>query len=499
VYRRTSIFRWISLLAIVAAAGCSSEPPESDVLISERPAASSSASQAPPESARADASPPPAEPATTADPAPEAQAAEQTPPPVDRPVYDADRLAAAGVRSIAGKHLTLYTDLAPDAEIDQLPAVFDLAAPQWAEYFGVPVASLDDWRVDAFLMADRERFVALEMLPAELPAFRHGLAQADHFWLNEQPTPYYRRHLFLHEGTHLFMMRWLGSLGPPWYAEGMAELFATHQLEDGRLALRHMPSHPDEVPRLGRIKMIQDAVLQRRALPLDRVLAYSDTAHQEDEAYAWCWALAALLDAHPRYQERFRALPAALAGRRGAAAVTRRVRDVYAADWGDLAEEWQNMIVTLDHGHDLARTAINLAPGRPLADLAAGEAGLTVHVTAERGWINSGLLLEAGRTYRIEAEGRCQIAADPRIWWSEPGGVTIRYLRGQPLGMLLAAVRPVDDSEAGPSPFIAPLSIGLGRTITPEKSGTLFFLINDSPGELDDNAGEYVARILPPS
>ena len=34
------------------------------------------------------------------------------------------------------------------------------------------------------------------------------------------------------------------------------------------------------------------------------------------------------------------------------------------------------------------------------------------------------------------------------------------------------------------------MTVGLGNPITPEQSGTLFFKINDSAAELDDNAGE---------
>jgi hypothetical protein len=63
--------------------------------------------------------------------------------------------------------------------------------------------------------------------------------------------------------------------------------------------------------------------------------------------------------------------------------------------------------------------------------------------------------------------------------------------------MLLAAIRPTDGEPGDLSPFLAPLPIGLGAVITPAQSGTLYLIINDSPGELDDNAGELVARILP--
>ncbi len=57
----------------------------------------------------------------------------------------------------------------------------------------------------AFVMQDREQFAALGLMPAERPEFVNGYANGWEFWLVEQPSDYYRRHLLLHEGTHAFM------------------------------------------------------------------------------------------------------------------------------------------------------------------------------------------------------------------------------------------------------------------------------------------------------
>src|SRR5262245_31155580 len=50
---------------------------------------------------------------------------------------DEARARAAGIRKLAGRHLVLFTDVPSSPEVDRLPAIFDLALPQWAEYFGV--------------------------------------------------------------------------------------------------------------------------------------------------------------------------------------------------------------------------------------------------------------------------------------------------------------------------------------------------------------------------
>jgi hypothetical protein len=44
--------------------------------------------------------------------------------------------------------------------------------------------------------------------------------------------------------------------------------------------------------------------------------------------------------------------------------------------------------------------------------------------------------------------------------------------------------------------LVRPVPVGLGTTLTPPDSGTLFFRINDSAAELADNAGELTVRVM---
>jgi hypothetical protein len=109
--------------------------------------------------------------------------------------------------------------------------------------------------------------------------------------------------------------------------------------------------------------------------------------------------------------------------------------------------------------------------------------------------------LDAGKTYRISARGRYQIAAEKDAPWPcEPGGVTIEYHDGRPLGILLGAIYDGPQSaERGANvrqgAFAMPLSIGLGRTVKPEASGTLYLRVNDSAGRLGDNRGRLTIRV----
>lgn len=415
-----------------------------------------------------------------------ADAAARWIPNLPRMRIDDARAAAAGIRKLSGRRLTLYTDMPAAAEIDRLPEVFDQAFPQWCEHFQVDPAKHADWGLTGFLIRDKARFRGAGLLPEGLPPFEHGFARNYEFWWYDQPSDYYRRHLMLHEGTHAWMNTILGACGPPWYMEGIAELLSTHRFADGRLKLNHIPRRREDVPHWGRIRIIKDAFAENRGKQLVNVIEYSASAHRETEPYAWCWAAAALLDGHPRYRDRFRQLYKDV--RR--TDFTDRFYRLMGDDWDQLCEEWQLLVATLEYGHDVAGTAIDFTPGRPLP-----AAGATVTVTAKAGWQNTGLRLRSGTAYRLRASGRYQVAEKPQIWWCEPGGVSIRYYRGRPLGMLLAAVREDRPESTDLSVLVHPAAVGLQAELTPRKAGTLFLKINDSPAELHDNAGELEVQI----
>jgi len=405
--------------------------------------------------------------------------------PAQRLAVDEVRAAQLGIRKVSGKRLRMFTDLATGAEIDSLPDAFDQAFPQWCQYFGVDPKAHEDWWVTGFVMQDKARFQRAGLLPEDLPPFSRGYSRRYELWLYDQPSDYYRRHLLLHEGTHAFMETILGGLGPPWYAEGIAEMLGTHRWQGGRLTLGVIPASREEVPLWGRIKFVTDGYAAYKAKTLEQVLKYDERAHRETEPYGWCWAAAVLLDRHPRYQERFRQLRQFVR----APDFNARFHQLIGNDWNDLSEEWQVFVGNLEYGHDIPRTVIDFTPGRPLP-----AAGATVTVAADRGWQNSGLRLVASTAYRLRATGRYQVANRPQIWWCEPNGVSIRYYKGRPLGILLGAIRP-DTPTGGPSALLRPITIGLQRSLVPKQSGTLFLKINDSAGELADNTGSLTVHV----
>ncbi|MBI2478473.1 MAG: hypothetical protein HYV60_07495 [Planctomycetia bacterium] len=404
------------------------------------------------------------------------------------PQIDEERVAASGIRKIVGKHLILYTDLPEAAAIEELTQVFAAAVPQWSEYFGVDAASVESWQQVGYMMQDKTRFVTAGLLPNDLPPFLHGFQRGSELWLYEQPSDYYRRHLLLHEGTHGFMKRFLGGAGPPWYMEGTAELFGTHRWQNDQLTLRWFPEDKELTSFWGRIKVIQDEVRAGSGREIANILRFDKTAHLQVEPYAWSWAVAAFFDSHPRYRDRFHEL------RKFAPddtfSFSQRFYDSLQAEWPGIARQWHVYIANMDYGFDVAREAID---PRIAGELPTG--GATVSIAADRGWQSTGYRLESGAKYKLEAAGRYQLADQPGIWWCEPNGVTIRYHKGLPLGILLGAIVDESASDGGAIPLVTPKAIGMGGEYPIEEGGTLYLRVNDSPAELKDNAGSLEVRI----
>jgi hypothetical protein len=405
-----------------------------------------------------------------------------------KPTFEAGKIRAAGIRKIESKHLVLYTDLPPSKAIDQLPMVFDLAVPQWCEYFEIDPAKAADWQLIGCLIQEKNRFAGAGLFPSDLPDFPHGYHRDWQSWVYKQPSEYYDRHLVLHEGTHAFMRSFLGGAGPPWFMEGMAEYLGTHRWDGEQLTLGYMPRDNDEVPYWGRVKIIQDDFAANRGQSLQNVLEFGPQAHRRTEAYAWSWAAVTLLAEHPLSKQAFREMFAHV--KLPAQPFAERLKHKLGDTWPKLVEQWQLLVADMQYGYDVPRNAIRFAAGQPLP-----AAGAEVAVDATHGWQSSGYTLRAGSTYKITATGSYTLATDPKPWISEPGGVTIRYYDGRPLGMLLGASRPDLLPDGAITPLATPGAIGLEQEVTPNFDGVLYLSINEDPAQWADNSGSLTVRI----
>ncbi len=225
--------------------------------------------------------------------------------PAEQPI-DVSALLQSGVRRLEGKHIILYTDTKNSEQIDLLPKYFDRLIPLLCDYFQLDGKDYENFRVEAFLIDDFEKFKSGGAV-RQVPNLRNGYALRRRIWLREQQSDYYRRHLLLHEGIHAFMGYAFGDWGPPWYREGMAELLATHRIDDdGRLRLGYFPKKRRELEHWGRIENVQEATRNNSAKSMQGVFGLESEDYDANSAYAWSWAFAAFCENHPSYGKAFR-------------------------------------------------------------------------------------------------------------------------------------------------------------------------------------------------
>lgn len=399
----------------------------------------------------------------------------------------------AGLRVIEGRHLVLTTDRPPREGdgVDDLPRVFDDAFLAWCRHFALDPEDHRGWRAFGCLVVDRERFRAAGLLPDTVPDFANGFCDRDRFWMMDQSNPAYRRHLLLHEGVHAFTITLRDLDAPAWYAEGSAELLATHRLERGadgppRFVATPIPNAAEDVPQLGRIEAIRRLQAAGDMPSLAAVFSLPGTAHGEIRTYASSWAAVAMLALHPRHAARFAAAEQGPLDAR----FTARFIDSPGWDAAVAGRDFAAFADDIDYGYDFARSAIDWRSGPRL------ESATTLTVAADCGWQNGGNAVARGRHYAIRASGRVAVGhAAGMVLESEPAGISIDWYRGLPLGRLLVAqwVEP----ENGSRPRFVVVAEGAEGEFEARVDGPLFFKINESPGGLADNEGTFQVTVQP--
>ena len=71
----------------------------------------------------------------------------------------------------SGKHLRLVTDVDDEPFVDELIASFDAAVPLWEKFWNLPTGTLQDWKVDAYVMKNASRFAARHSWITACPSF----------------------------------------------------------------------------------------------------------------------------------------------------------------------------------------------------------------------------------------------------------------------------------------------------------------------------------------
>ena len=403
-------------------------------------------------------------------------------------VVDAERVKANGIRSLEGKFVTIFTDLPRSKDINELAMVFDQAVPQWMTFFNVDQQQVANFRATGFLIKDKSKFQRANLLPNGLPAFKNGYTYGTKtFWMFDQPSEFMRRQLMLHEGTHAFIFSHLGDQIPPWYNEGLAELFASHQWVNQKLTTCYTIRNRDESKFWGRPKAIRDLVAKNEMLSIADVMKLDNASFLRVDPYAWVWAFSSFLYHHPEYRVNFQKLSQAVA-KKGQVEI--EFKRYFGSDLSKMEEDWKAYLHELDYGMESAFSKI-------VHDKPRMHKPRIPKISASMSWQNSGLKVVAGENYLIRSTGRFTIRVTnstnekPVAWPCEPNGVSVNYYLGSPLGKLMAIVK-ADDQTLN---FQSAQPIGLSANMTPNESGTLYFRVNESPVGLKDNDGDILISV----
>jgi len=416
-------------------------------------------------------------PVTDQEPVPVQKIYRPTPP---QPNHSEETLAKLGYRRYESRHLVLFTDIEP--EIAQLLVTLaDQEYAAWIEYFGSLPEARDgsDFRMTGYLMRDMGALVELGIVPREYLGMRTGGHKQTQFWMLDQETDYYRRHLLFHEATHCFMTIMPDISLPKWYLEGMAELLGTHRLNpDESIQFRILPEDKEQYAGWGRIKTIQEEIAAGRFKTISQIRAIRRIDPVDEvRDYAWSWALCYFLDAHPRYQQRFRSLR----DHWRSGAFSDEFDQLFADDMSQLNTEWLLFVTSIMEGFDLPHAAMEFNP--------TGTDSMTT-ISAEKGWQATGWSITQGETYHFSATGEVSLATDPKPWVSQPNGITLEYFEGKPIGRLVGIV-----SEPSIDTMPQVIDLGVEKTWTATNSGTLYLRINDAWNSLENNSGSYQVEV----
>ncbi len=407
-----------------------------------------------------------------------------------------------GLVQLESVYLRLVTDMPMSDAIEALPRAFDQAIEQWCTWFNVERERANGVKPTAYLMLDRSRFIQLKLMPAEVSNLRHGYQFDDHLYVTEQPSDYYRRHLLLHEGTHWFLWKFLNGNGRPWLDEGICELLGTHRWDGEKLVMGVIPENRDRFPLWGRLKLIRESLERNTAPRLQDIFHYDGSTHRTDEPYAWSWAAVLFFTNHARYRSVFQKTgfqqiseSTSTYSDQVEAELKRQLADV----WPMVEAEWRIFLTELDYGFSPSHSMIDLK-ALPWKALEQREIRT---IRGDRGWQSTGIFVKLGQQVRIRAKGEIVVRSGPTggstsDWISEPQGITLEYVRGEPRGKLIAAIVPIDETEADKRVLrLSAIPIGSSAAWSAEQHGLLLLKINESSSGLFDNQGEFTVAVEP--
>lgn len=404
----------------------------------------------------------------------------------------AQSATADGLFRHTGNHIRLVTDIDDASQMDTIVATFDAAVPQWVSFWRLEPDAADDWVVDAYVMRNDQPFRDKGLLPRSLAEFPYGIADGNRVWVREQADDYYTRHLVLHEGVHALMYEQFGGAGPTWFMEGTAELLSVHSGVGSGVVIGQVPRNRESVPGWGRFKILSQRRDDGEVKTIEDVMRLPHRLRGDVESYGWSWAAVMMLAQYAEYRDAL-VDAATRDGRDQSNDFTRRLYAKLVRQWPVVRARWALMNLELDYGFRWDRESIDIAVDDPLYD--GSEIQTTLH--ADRGWQSTGYRFPASSVVRIAAQGDVVLADTTRPWVALPDGITMRHVRGRPLGQVIACLVPTDIRDTGSATLPTIVTVGDDATIRMDRASWLFLRVNDSVDQLTDNQGHFEIRITP--
>jgi hypothetical protein len=394
-----------------------------------------------------------------------------------------DRNPETGLYELTASNIRLITDVPIDDELKSWPTILAQSLKHWQTYYNVKREDISELHATVYLIQDNTKFQSSGML-AKVPGFEEGYQFGSNLYVREQPSVYYRRHLFLHEANHWIMAHLYGGAGSPWFMEGMAEYQGTHLFRDGRLALGVIPQQLSDFPSWGRLRMINDTIADRSAPSLEQILAYEND-RDRTKRYSWSWAACVFFANHPQYQPHLEDLYRTKLDY--SETLSNQLRDRLEDRWDSVVTDWNGFISDLDVGYDLERSLVD---GLDHAMNPTGKRTGQFQLATNRGWQSTGVTMPNGSKLRLKCSGRYRLrrsSGRETSWEAEPNGITIEYYRGNPLGCVLASIQPLIAKQE--TARWQTTRIGAGATLEAIEDGLLFLKVNEPSHELADNEG----------
>ena len=403
---------------------------------------------------------------------------------------DQSCLAELKIRRYNGKYVTFYTDLPATEYLDDFVHTLDDTVPELCKQFRLDLPMFDDWHIDAFLMSSKKPFEKTGALEGT-PDFQFGYSYYDRIFVIDQKYDYYNCFLLMHELIHSFMHETFGALNPRWYSEGMAESLALYRFENNALQIGIIPREKNDTPGFKRLETIQKDARNNAIPAIETIFRYTPDDYRSNVTYSWSWAFVLFLQNHPKYKNIAEKMPYYMMSPDPVA----RLRNMIGGQWAQFVADWYDFARWLDYSYDFNTMAIDYAPGKISPEI-QNRQGLACDVPANKGWVSSGVIVEAGKTYRIGSTGRIELYDSRQMVPSEGGGVTYQYIKGRPRGILLMSILPESTGQKTAFvPWSDTTTVNANRTFKPEQSGTLFLRINDTADNLAKNKGSLTFHI----